>query len=246
MLYRLVLFAGLALLNALSAFAQDFVVIEASKDSYRPGHTLAVGDRVALAQGTHLTLISSSGQVIRLRGPHDGQLAAPSKKPAAPRGALASLSDLLSRATRKTASIGATREADEASNAAPIPAEAADDIWAVDADSGATACIAQGPTRLFRRNAEAQATVTLWPLDGPERRIDWAPSDPTLSLEGLASGDQLRITTGPRSAAIVLWRLPAGIDPASPGSVLLWMGATGCQDQATRLAARIAAAPDQR
>ena len=57
-----------------AAHAADFVVVKSTDPAVKPGLELDAGQRIALAAGQTLTLMSASGSVSTLRGAADGAM----------------------------------------------------------------------------------------------------------------------------------------------------------------------------
>ena len=76
---RTILGFALALATAGAASAADYVVVASTDATLKPGQTLNAGQRVALAAGQSLTLMSGGGDVTTLRGAAAG-VAIPARK----------------------------------------------------------------------------------------------------------------------------------------------------------------------
>lgn len=225
------------------ASAQDFVVLDGTATAYEPGRAFRTGDRIDLPAGTDLALIAASGEVFRLEGPYSGALAAPAAVTAGPAGALASVTAILTRATRRTASLGASRDAERDGRAAG--SDRGGTVWTVDGQNAGAQCVKTGAVKLLRRDAAEALVVTVWPLSGGARTIEWPAGERSLVLEDkgvVGSGTQLSIAGGKAPVAIILWQLPGSIDASATGQVLLWLSERGCEAQALQLAAEIARA----
>jgi hypothetical protein len=239
--HQMLVMVGIVVFQVTPAYSQDFVVINSRAGSYPAGQTFNVGERIELSAGAALTLIASSGTVVLLEGPYSQSLSLPSQDNAGSQGALAPLAALVARAAKKGASLGAAREADEEGRPSNPGARAK--LWDIDALRPGNQCIKGEAVKLVRPDGDGALRVTIWPLNGSARHIEWPSGKTTLPLEKtsyLASGTQLRIAGGKSSGAIILWRLPDGFDADAKGRLLLWLSARGCERQALQLAADIA------
>lgn len=241
MQYRTLLLTWFLLLQLVPAYSQDFVVINSSEAAYKPGQTFTVGDPIRLTAGAKVTLIAAAGNVVRLQGPHSGALSLPGTNDPGSSDALAPLSALVARAAGKSASLGATREAEETGRGSTSGQKTA--LWDIDALRPGSQCVRAGPLTLVRGNAVEDLQVTVWPLSGSKRIINWPAGKSTVILDetsDMISGTQLGIAGPNASVAIILWRLPDEIDTTARGKVLLWLSGRRCETQALQLAAEIA------
>ncbi|MGD0865583.1 MAG: hypothetical protein ABSA49_08515 [Rhizomicrobium sp.] len=216
----------LVLLAPLSAAnAAQYVVVEARGVAIAVGSIIDPTKPLVLKQGQHLTLVSDSGQTIKLDGPYQ-------KAPAAEQGVqlAAAFTGLVTERNARMGEIGTTRGA---APKAPLP-----DPWLIDASSSGSACLLQGQMPVLWRPTTAS------PVD-----VVIAPSDRSwrAQTKWLSGADRLKLTSdlgvhGDASYFISLNGSEAAITISSVPSVLstdrmraAWMIHKGCDRQAQAL-----------
>lgn len=220
---------GLALalcLIALShaAQAQSVVVIAARGIALKPGARLDSSQALTLRQGQHVTLISVTGETIKLdgpfNGPPDGQSLA-----AAQRSALGAL---LSERDARISSVGTVRGGVPL---APLP-----DPWLIDASHAGFACVREGTMPVFwRPDATAAGNLSVMPDDRSWMvSAAWPMGVERLTLnQGVRTGASYYVTFNGTESAIRVEEVPAGLDNDSMRAA--WMANKGCDAQATAL-----------
>jgi hypothetical protein len=144
-----------ALLAAGSAAAQSLVVVEARGVDLKVGSRIEGARPITLPAGGKLVVVRSDGQVISLRGPHNGPL----KIQAAPQdGANRALAALVNTRNDRANRVGAVRSG---ASAAALPSP-----WLVDITRPGERCIVEGqPIGWWRASSGHAEDFTLFPLD---------------------------------------------------------------------------------
>jgi hypothetical protein len=232
---RPIILAGLSLmvlaLGGREIAASELVVIEAHGIRLAPGATVDGSQPLTLLDGQQVTLLSASGQTLRLAGPSD---ATPDSKvnPGASDQASA-LQALLTERQARTSEVGVVRGDTEVK----LP-----DPWVVDVSHPGTSCVRAG------------AQVVLWRSDDlADTQVSIAPADRSWTVSGHwpAAADRLAmpanlplrdhvsyvINVGGKLAPVTVRLIPAAVsnDVMRAG----WMGQVGCDTQANALLAML-------
>ena len=180
------------------------------------------------------TLITASGDTLKLRGPFHGRPIAT----ASGGGTLTiTLAALLVRKDVRASDVGAVR----AGVAVQLP-----DPWVVDVSHPGTRCIREGiPVILWRSSSDKSAELAIAPLDrGWRLTAAWAkgqdrlPAPKDLPLPGRMT---YLMDLGDGPVAVTLLTLPASLDNSRMQAA--WMFEKGCNLQGEALANTIEQAP---
>jgi hypothetical protein len=214
-----------------SAAAADLVVVEAHGIRLTPGQAVDGAQPLALTEGQQVTLLSSSGQIVKLEGPSQ---AAPDEQV---RGGNTDVSGavtaLLTERRARTSEVGVVRGDSDVKLPQP---------WVVDVTHPGTSCIVAGrPVVLWRSDQFSQIPVSI------------APADRSWNVSGVwpASADQLQmpanlplrdqtsyvINVGGKPAPVTLRLIPGAVD--NDVMRASWMAEVGCDNQANALLASL-------
>lgn len=222
-----------------AAAAEDAVLLASTAPGYAPGMVVTGDERLLLPEGTSLTLLFRSGQILRLRGPLETSLgrAAPARE-----GSAAALAEAFRLRGVDASVIGGTR----AAGFAP-PRVRAQDVT-VDAQRSGTYCIGPADTVWLTRPGAEPAKLALrrrgnlrslaWP--GGAARIEW-PSDVPIE-----DGDRFEVLADGKALAMLTFRTVSGTAPSEAAAVAEGM-LLGCREQneaALRRLARAALPPE--
>ncbi len=227
---------GLILMTvAFSADAVELVVISSSAPGLKPGQIVNSGEPLQIPSGATVTLVSNSGRMISLKGPHTG----PSGFISGPTGdtrLISSLSGLLSGSAKDTASLGTMR----AVGLPPPPT----DPWVLDVGKSGDHCVpAKGPVTLWRAKSTGKKIFSLKNLsDRTQSRTAWPAGASTLKWP-----QNVRLKDGGRYLArfkrsraarkFILHLVPDHLP--SDAHKAAWMAEKGCGNQAKRLLSRL-------
>ncbi len=221
--YGLVLALCLIALSDIAA-AQSVVVIAARGIALRPGARLDSSQALNLRQGQHVTLISVTGETIKLDGPFSGLPGGPGLA-AAQRSALGIL---MSERDARISSVGTVRGGVPL---APLP-----DPWLIDATHAGFGCVLEGTIPVFwRPDAAAAASLSVMPDDRSWAvSAQWAPGTERLTFnQGVRPGANYYVTFNGTESAVRLELVPAALENDSMRAA--WMANIGCDAQATAL-----------
>lgn len=213
-----------------TSYAAQLVVIASTAPALKVGAVIDGAQPIKLEQDSAVTLISSRGKVVKLKGPYTGR---PDPAPAVQSGdLLKSLSSIVSGPPRNDPSLAVFRSAPGASRR---------DVWSIDVGRSGTYCVsADVPMKLWRAKASNKSQLTLkqsgtgqhaikkeWPLG--QQTLAWPEElpleDKTAYLVRLG-----RSTTWERFEIAVLPNdLPTDAHRAA------WMWENNCPRQARRL-----------
>jgi hypothetical protein len=214
------------------AAASELIVVESHGVRLTPGQPVDGAKPLPLLEGQQVTLLSSSGQVIRLEGPSE---AAPDTQVKGGGSDVKSaVTALLTERKARTSEVGVVR----GENDVKLP-----NPWVVDVTHPGTSCV------------EAGKPVVLWRSgDLSETQVSIAPADRSWSVSGHwpANADQLSmpanlplrdqksyvVNVGGKPAPVRMRIIPASVtnDAMRAG----WMSEVGCDNQANTLLALLA------
>jgi len=218
-------------LGAGQAAATDLIVVEAHGIRLAPGQQVDGSKPLTLTDGQQVTLLSSTGQVIKLEGPSD---AAPDAQVRGSNGdATSAVTALLTERRARTSEVGVVRG--DADVKLPGP-------WVVDVTHPGTSCVVPGrPVVLWRSDNLSQTQVSL------------SPADRSWNVSGMwpAAADQLQmpanlplrdqtsyvINVGGKPAPVTLRLIPGAVD--NDVMRASWMAEVGCDNQANALLASL-------
>ena len=217
------------------AWAQDLVVVNSTAPSVKPGQIVKSDAPIDVPAGTSVTLVSESGKILTLQGPHSGP-------PGLGGGGggdadlLSSLSGLLSASGRETASLGTMRAISP-----PMPPN---DPWVINIGRSGDHCVSKGgPVTLWRAKSAKAASLSLKNLnDRSKSKANWPAGARILQWPaGVVLADGARYLArlkGSRTASKLILHLVPG-DLPSDAHRAAWMAGMGCVKQARRLLARL-------
>lgn len=211
------LFAG-------SAQAAQYVVVEARGVNLKVGAIVDPTKPLVLKQGQHLTLISDSGQTIKLDGPYE-------KAPIASQGVqlAAAIGALASNNNGRLGEIGTTRATGKVTLPKP---------WLLDAVHPGSECLLEGVQPvLWRPAADKQADVAIMPADRSWRaETHWphgATELPMKSDMGVHGDASYFVSVNGNETAISVTTVPASLSNDQMRAA--WMIQKGCGPQAEAL-----------
>ena len=226
MTMRRILFGLLFVLVPLSAAnAAQYVVVEARGVAIAVGSIVDPTKPLVLKQGQHLTLVSDSGQTIKLDGPYQ-------KAPAAEQGVqlAAAFTGLVTERNARMGEIGTTRGA--------VPKALLPAPWLIDATSSGGACLLQGQAPvLWRPTAATPVDVIITPSDRSWRaQTKWSPGADRLRLTsdlGVHGDASYFISLNGSEVAITISSVPSVLSTDQMRAA--WMIQKGCDRQAQAL-----------
>lgn len=230
------------------AGAAVLVVVEVRGTDLQPGQTIEAGAKLTLKEGQQVTLLSESGQTVRLRGPSDGPLAV-NEGLQGPDTA-AALEALVTQKLGRVEKAGVVR----AGPAQAVPPEP----WLIDVSRSGIRCLPVTPPDA----GEAQvAPIMLWrPTAATEETLLAAPWDQSWQVRtGLPAGEDrvvlpravpvtgratYSVTLGGKTSTITLLGIPTTV--ANDTMRAAWMSEKGCDGQALALLKRVGKAGEKK
>ena len=211
------LFAG-------AAQAAQYVVVEARGVSLKVGAIVDPTKPLVLKQGQHLTLISDSGQTIKLDGPYE-------KAPIASQGVqlAAAIGALASNNSGRLGEIGTTR----ATGKVELPKP-----WLLDAVHPGSECLLENRQPvLWRPAADKPAEVVIMPADRSwKAQTTWPRGATELAMSsdmGVHGDATYFVAVNGSETAIAINTVPAAL--ANDQMRAAWMLQKGCSPQAEAL-----------
>jgi hypothetical protein len=207
-----------------AADAAQYVVVEARGVALKVGAIIDPTKPLVLQQGQHLTLVSDSGQTIKLDGPY-------SKAPVAEKGVqlAAAIGALATNSNGRLGEIGTTRGVGIATLPSP---------WVMDATRSGNVCLQQGQAPVLWRPASAQAAdLVIMPVDRSWRaQAAWPQGDDRLAVKddmGVHGGASYFVVLNGNESAVTVNTIPAALSTDQMRAA--WMIQKGCTAQAEAL-----------
>ena len=229
--YSLAFAAVLALLAATSGAARagELVVIASSDSEFGVGSVLDGALTIQVADGNSVTLVSSDGRTLKLRGPYSGT---PDPAPNAGGAGGTALLDALSAIVKPTERDVSTAGIMRSSLYAPRQP------WVIDSGQSGAHCVLPGrPALLWRPIAIGTASAAL-KADGGQAGVTWQDGSYTTPWPaGLPLADgaayQLEFAVTGTTRRLSIHQVPGDLD--SDVSRAVWMHRKGCAAQAKAL-----------
>lgn len=215
-------------IGAAAAQAANLVVVEARGIDLKPGAEIDGGKPLSLKEGQVVTLISPSGEIIKLSGPMNAAPApAQGGSTVDVKGALRTL---VTQELADNAELGVVRGAADD----PVPPQP----WLVDVTRDGTRCLPEHyPVVLWRPGGGGASPMTIAPYDRSwVVRTEWQAGADRLSMGGavpLRTRQTYVIRVGTKEAAVTLVTIPAAVNNDAMRAA--WMIEVGCTPQVKAL-----------
>jgi hypothetical protein len=213
---------------AVPSYSATLVVVEARGVDLKPGVEVDGNKPLALKDGQVVTLISPSGEIIKLHGPSNAAPApAQSGSTADVKGALRTL---VTQELADNAELGVVRGgADD-----PVPPEP----WLIDVTRDGNRCVPENrPIVFWRPGGGGAATISIAPYDRSWlARAEWQAGTDQMSLATavpLRSRSTYVVRLGDKEAAVTLIRIPSAV--SNDAMRAAWMIEVGCVSQVKAL-----------
>jgi hypothetical protein len=207
-----------------AAQAAQYIVVEARGVNMKVGAIVDPTKPLSLKQGQHLTLISDSGQTIKLDGPYEkAPVAAQGVQLAAAFGALASNSN------GRLGEIGTTRAAGKVDLPQP---------WLLDAVHPGSECLREGDQPvLWRPAADKPADLVVMPADRSwKAQAQWPAGEKELPVKsdmGVHGDASYFVIVNGNETPVSITTVPKAL--ANDQMRAAWMLQKGCTPQAEAL-----------
>ncbi len=213
-----------------AAVAADLIVVQSRGIRLAPGQSIDGTKPLTLLDGQQVTLLSSSGQIVKLEGPSQ---AAPDSQVSntAATGSNA-VAALITERQARTSEVGIVRG--EGDVKLPNP-------WVVDVTHPGTSCVQTGrPVVLWRSSDLGETAVSIAPSDRSWSVSGrWPSGANELSMPAnMPLHDQTSydvIVGGPARAPVTVRLIPASVE--NDAMRASWMAEVGCDNQANALLA---------
>jgi hypothetical protein len=220
--------AAIGLAFAWRALAADMVVLDSTSPGLRAGQVVASDGKLGLAAGQTVTLMTSSGKMVRVAGPADSIPAGDAGTKGDEKTVLASLTTMVKSRQADTGSLGTFRSA-----GAELP-----DPWLIDVSGSGERCVLEGePMVLWRPDGGTAAAVVMGlPAKDWRARAEWPAGSQRLfgpAGLGLADGDVLSVSFEARQADLTVHLVPAAVQ--GEAMRLTWLVERNCMAQAAAL-----------
>ncbi len=229
-----------------AAAAATFVIIASSETSgdYAAGAVLEAGQDIAIADGTQVTLLSKTGDVVKLKGPYSGALLAKKavepETPASWSSSLSEIAELVLDDPKQSSVIGATREL-------TVNRETGEpDIWVFNVDSSGNRCVKPPKVELWRKDPGKSVSLSLRTKSIRYSGLTWEGGRDRYELPDTFVKDDMHLVMAidKKPRRFDLHVLPKEIRSDSWGAVLHWMIKNECTRQAHLLIGWLHEAPE--
>jgi hypothetical protein len=212
-----------------TAVAADLIVVQSRGIRLAPGQPIDGAKPLTLLDGQQVTLLSSSGQIVKLEGP--SQAAPDSQVANTAASGSSAVAALITERQARTSEVGIVRG--EADVKLPNP-------WVVDVTHPGTSCVQTGrPVVLWRSADLSEMTVSISPADRSWSVSGrWPAGAAELSMPAnmpLRDQTSYVVSVGGRLAPVSVRLIPASVE--NDAMRASWMAEVGCDNQATALLA---------
>ena len=209
----------------------ELVVVHVVGAALKRGAVIDGTKPLRLEAGWTVTLISSDGKVITLKGPSERAPAADFRQGTGDPRIIEAIGALLSAHERSTASLGVVRSADGV-----VDVAATSDPWAVNVDRSGPGCVRGDTIVLWRGDASKAATLSISSA-GAMRRAEavWPAGQSQLPLNahGFRDGASYVVELDGRRIELTLYVAPVALEPEA--AQVAWMTQAGCEAQVLAL-----------
>lgn len=220
--------AVLALLAATSGAARagELVVIASTDSQIGVGSLLDGAKSIQVADGRSVTLVSSDGRTLKLRGPYSGK---PDPAPDTGRaGLLDALADIVKSTEKDVSTAGIMRSS----------LYAPKQPWVIDSGQSGAHCVLPGRPALLWRPMAIGTTSAVLKADAGQAGVTWRDGSYTAPWpDGLPLADgatyRLEFAVTGTTRRLSIHRVPGELN--SDVSRAVWMHAQGCTAQAKAL-----------
>jgi hypothetical protein len=229
-MWRAAALLALTLAAVPAAAKIDMVVMEARGIKLQPGQVIDGSEKLVLADGQLVSLMTQDGKVVKVRGPND--------KPPAPTDASATANVQLALALLVTQQASRERAGViRGAGSMVIPPEP----WLVDVSSSGLRCLEPDSLiTLWRPNSSDEQPLTIAPSDRSwQAKADWAAGSDRLGLPPnvpLRRRTTFVVKLGSREVTLTVISLPSGL--TNDAMRASYMMEVGCDAQAKALFAK--------
>lgn len=219
---------------SLPVHAAELVVIAVTGSTdIAPGARLDDGKAIELSDGVSLTMLSQSGAIIKLKGPHSGPPVASSSATAGSdtnwSNTLTGVNRLVGKSPKTSNVMGASRQVEGAEFNDP-----SDGIWLMAVESSGHRCVRAAGAEMWRFNTDTALKIDLRSDNARLRGLEWAEGQPRLALPNqfIEDGTLIVMKFGKNPRRFNLHVLPEHIEVEGWGRILRWMLEQQCDRQA--------------
>ena len=210
--------------------ASEMVVVHVEGAPFERGAVINGDRRLKLEAGWSLTLVSSDGTFVTLKGPsHSVPRQAKNVLRGDPK-IIEALGALLTGERRSTAALGVMRSASQ------TPAASPPNAWAASVERSGVRCVRSDVAMLWRSDAQSAANLRIIHAAGSRSsKATWPAGQETLALKGDAfrDGESYAIVVDRRRVDITMHVMPRGLNGQVQQAA--WMARAGCRSQALAL-----------
>ncbi len=208
----------------------EMIVVHVEGAPFERGMVIEGNRPLKLEAGSALTLVSSDGTFVTLKGPFNSiPRRAKNARPGDSK-IIEALGALLTGERRSTAALGVMRSASRIPDASPPNA------WAASVERSGVRCVRSDVAMLWRSDAQSAADLRIIHAAGSRSsKATWPAGQETLALKGDAfrDGESYVIVVDRRRVDITMHVMPHGLNGQVQQAA--WMARAGCESQALAL-----------
>jgi len=215
----------------------DLVIVAGNAPDLTPGQIIKTGTTLSIPEGAKVTLVSETGKMVILKGPHSGPVAIQESGKTADNGLISSLSNLLDASGKDKMSLGVMRSG-------RVQAPPPGDPWVIDVARTGNHCVNKNwGAKLWRTKTANARTLSLKNLqDKSKSTIEWPAGSHVLDWPAdvtLTNGGQYLLRVKGEGAFRKIDLHIAPDDLSMDIHLVAWLTNKGCKKQAIRLLARV-------
>ncbi len=208
----------------------EMIVVHVEGAPFERGAVIQGNRPLKLKAGSVLTLVSSDGTFVTLKGPFNSVPRQAKNARPGDSKIIEALGALLTGERRSTAALGVMRSASRIPDASPPNA------WAASVERSGVRCVRSDVAMLWRSDAQSAAELRIIHAAGSRSsKATWPAGQETLALKGDAfrDGESYAIVVDRRRVDITMHVMPRGLNGQVQQAA--WMARAGCRSQALAL-----------
>ena len=208
----------------------EMIVVHVEGAPFERGAVIQGNRPLKLESGSTLTLVSSDGTFVTLKGPFNSVPRQAKNARPGDSKIIEALGALLTGERRSTAALGVMRSASRIPDASPPNA------WAASVERSGVRCVRSDVAMLWRSDAQSAADLKIIHAAGSRSsKATWPAGQETLALKGDAfrDGESYAIVVDRRRVDITMHVMPRGLTGQVQQAA--WMARAGCRSQALAL-----------
>lgn len=227
----IILLACLFFCGLSEAAKAELIVIEVSgTEAFSPGDKIDTSSAIVLPENARLTILSKSGEMQVLVGPHSAKVEQSTSGEVAAFDQWDAVTSIFGQSDKRTETFGASRNLD--GDIPPTPG-----VWDVSIDSSGPRCSTSGSLVFWRRNSDKTERVSVRTADTKLNDVVWEKGLEGLDVTSLIApaNGRMIVGIGAQLRELELHVFPGPVKTIKQGVLLGWLLEKGCNRQARAL-----------